>query len=191
MHMMMYNTRCTTHCALRWRWRWRCLQVSRDIAEGLAVLHRYGVLHRDLKPANVLLDNAGRAKIADFGISRFKVCGAGVGPLARTNACTSVCAGRAWTAGRGFHHLTLTLAAACGPTPSAHWVRAPSFRLCRTQDPFRSFVSVTQQGGTPNYMAPELFNGTRVDERADVYSFGERGGSTVPMAPLCMILCAQ
>ena len=30
------------------------------------------------------------------------------------------------------------------------------------QDPFKSFVSVTQQGGTPNYMAPELFNGTRV-----------------------------
>lgn len=32
------------------------------------------------------------------------------------------------------------------------------------QDPFKSFVSVTQQGGTPNYMAPELFNGTRVSD---------------------------
>jgi serine/threonine protein kinase len=31
---------------------------------------------------------------------------------------------------------------------------------------------VTHQGGTPNYMAPELFNGARVDEAADVYSLG-------------------
>ncbi|GFR42064.1 hypothetical protein Agub_g2883, partial [Astrephomene gubernaculifera] len=87
------------------------LQLSRDVAEGLAHLHRFGVLHRDLKPGNVLLDNKGRAKIADFGISRLR-------------------------------------------------------------DPYRSFVNVTQQGGTPNYMAPELFNGTRVDERADLYSLG-------------------
>jgi serine/threonine protein kinase len=31
---------------------------------------------------------------------------------------------------------------------------------------------VTQAGGTPNYMAPELFNGTRTDEKCDVYSLG-------------------
>jgi serine/threonine protein kinase len=33
-------------------------------------------------------------------------------------------------------------------------------------------VQVTQAGGTPNYMAPELFNGTRTDEKCDVYSLG-------------------
>lgn len=43
---------------------------------------------------------------------------------------------------------------------------------CRFKDPHRSYLSVTHQGGTPNYMAPELFNGTRVDEAADVYSLG-------------------
>lgn len=42
----------------------------------------------------------------------------------------------------------------------------------RFKDPNRSFLSVTHQGGTPNYMAPELFNGTRIDEAADVYSLG-------------------
>lgn len=47
-------------------------QVAHDVAEGLAHLHP-AVVHRDLKPQNILLDARGRAKIADFGISRVKV----------------------------------------------------------------------------------------------------------------------
>lgn len=47
-------------------------QVAHDMAEGLAYLHP-SVVHRDLKPQNILLDVNGRAKIADFGISRVKV----------------------------------------------------------------------------------------------------------------------
>lgn len=52
------------------------------------------------------------------------------------------------------------------------------------QDPFHSFISVTQQGGTPNYMGPELFNGSRVDEKCDVSSlavwlFGSLTGRVV------------
>jgi hypothetical protein len=37
------------------------------IVEGLAFVHRYGVVHRDLKPSNVLLADGG-VKLADFGI---------------------------------------------------------------------------------------------------------------------------
>ncbi len=48
------------------------MQIAIDIASGLSVLHAGGVIHRDLKPQNVLLV-CGVAKIADFGISRFKV----------------------------------------------------------------------------------------------------------------------
>jgi serine/threonine protein kinase len=51
---------------------WHYMQIAHDVAEGLAYLHP-SVVHRDLKPQNILLDVNGRAKIADFGISRVKV----------------------------------------------------------------------------------------------------------------------
>ena len=47
------------------------LRVGLDVAVGLAVLHP-AVLHGDLKPHNVLLGADGDARLADFGISRFK-----------------------------------------------------------------------------------------------------------------------
>ena len=46
------------------------------------------------------------------------------------------------------------------------------FGISRLKDPFKSFVSVSHMGGTPQYMAPELFNGMRVNEKCDVYSLG-------------------
>ena len=47
------------------------LQLAHDIAQGLAYLHP-SVIHGDLKPQNILLDEEGKAKIADFGISKVK-----------------------------------------------------------------------------------------------------------------------
>jgi len=52
-------------------WDW-----ARDLVNGLAYMHKHGVMHRDVKPENVLLCNRGRggeghaAKLADFGASR-------------------------------------------------------------------------------------------------------------------------
>ena len=38
--------------------------------DGLAHLHRHGVLHRDLAPRNILFDVHGRRVLCDFGLSR-------------------------------------------------------------------------------------------------------------------------
>ncbi len=49
----------------------RALAISRQVAEGLTEAHRAGVVHRDLKPQNIMIDRDGRARIMDFGLSRF------------------------------------------------------------------------------------------------------------------------
>jgi hypothetical protein len=44
-------------------------EICRQIARGLAHMHRHGLVHRDVKPDNVYLEGA-RAKLGDFGASR-------------------------------------------------------------------------------------------------------------------------
>lgn len=51
--------------------------VMRQIAEGVAALHRLGLVHRDMKPENVVFNqHEGTAKLVDFGLSRFVQPGA-------------------------------------------------------------------------------------------------------------------
>ncbi|CBJ27854.1 conserved unknown protein [Ectocarpus siliculosus] len=49
----------------------KCRQIIQDVCVGMAFLHGKATVHGDLKSANVLLDDRGRAKIGDFGTSRW------------------------------------------------------------------------------------------------------------------------
>ncbi len=41
-----------------------------QICDGLSALHQNGIVHRDIKPENIIIDNYGKVKIIDYGITR-------------------------------------------------------------------------------------------------------------------------
>ena len=45
-------------------------EITLQVAYGLAAMHEHRLVHRDVKPSNILIDRAGRAKVADLGLAR-------------------------------------------------------------------------------------------------------------------------
>ncbi|CAN0007820.1 unnamed protein product [Ectocarpus sp. 12 AP-2014] len=76
----------------------RSRQIIGDICAGMAFLHSKQTVHGDLKSANVLLDGAGRAKIGDFGTSRWSYHTNSTGLATYTKAGQNTQMSLAWSA---------------------------------------------------------------------------------------------
>ena len=48
----------------------RAVSTALDILQGLEAAAAQGIVHRDVKPSNAFLDNDGRVRLGDFGISK-------------------------------------------------------------------------------------------------------------------------
>jgi serine/threonine-protein kinase len=48
----------------------RAIDLGVQVLQAAGFAHRRGVIHRDFKPHNVIVDDAGHAKVTDFGIAR-------------------------------------------------------------------------------------------------------------------------
>jgi serine/threonine protein kinase len=142
------------------------LSVLQQVASGLAVLHRAGIVHRDVKPPNILVRDSVdprqvEAKITDFGIARFTPRDLGeLTPNPVKPEPVELVA-------HGASELDTVSLSARSNTGSR-----PSLPPRSTGDT-GLFTRSGQVAGTPLYMAPELARrGTKATAAADIYSLG-------------------
>jgi serine/threonine protein kinase/formylglycine-generating enzyme required for sulfatase activity len=181
-------------------WR-RVVDLGHDLARGLAMAHRAGVIHRDIKPANAILSKEGTVKLLDFGIARLLGPAPGhahpapaalaIAPaeaparpedalgrtaVARPSAkAESAQAGIEPTKSTDTPKNLFARTAIAKPMANALSIESPQDAPSAAQLASPAALHLTRPGsavGTPLYMAPEIWRGEPATFASDVYSLG-------------------
>jgi serine/threonine protein kinase/formylglycine-generating enzyme required for sulfatase activity len=167
-------------------WR-RALELGIGLSRGLCAAHRRGVLHRDIKPGNAIIDEDGTVKLLDFGLAKLMDRGSrpvlldGTSPVpprltprrafmspTPVPVHTERPTRRGETMSRRSRSLGDTLPAT-SRNPAVSTMTGAAGENSSVHSGSRSGELF---GGTPHYMAPELWWGEPSSYRSDVYALG-------------------
>merc|ERR1719318_2368559 len=115
-----------------------------ETALAIETIHKLGFIHRDIKPDNLLLDARGHVKLSDFGL------------------CTGLQKSHRTDYYRGLEHVT---------AEDFTFSRVDSRRRAETWRSKRRALAYSTVG-TPDYIAPEVFQQTGYDQTCDWWSLG-------------------
>ncbi|KNC46286.1 TKL protein kinase [Thecamonas trahens ATCC 50062] len=140
------------------------VKLALDMARGLAFLHSHSFLHRDLKSLNILVDENWVAKVADFGMTSFK--------LPSASAKTKPSRSKVWTSTMGHGETAMASSISVGQQsvvmqPPAHISRSDGVTSSDDDDARIELL------GSMYWTAPEVLeNAESYTEASDMYSFG-------------------
>ncbi len=95
----------------------RAVELALQAGDALSYAHHKLILHRDVKPSNILVDDAGRARVIDFGVARLADEDARRAPLSLEYAAPELIEGKPASTSSDVYGLAATLYALLTGSP--------------------------------------------------------------------------